>query len=213
MKRRDFNQHILTLGGLALTPWSALAQGGPIEGRHYVRLPQAIPPLVTGKIEVLEFFSYGCPHCYQFESSIGPWEKKLAADVSFKRIPVPFLANVANFQKIYFTLEAMGLVESLQAKVFYAVHQERQRLDSLESILAWATRQGVDAVKFADQFKSFSVNTKVAQARKVAQAYGIDSVPMMAVNGRFITDIGRAGGPAQALQVVDFLVAQSRTKP
>lgn len=212
MQRRTFSSHLLSLGALGMVPAAAWAQGGPIEGKHYQKLSTPVPTSSPGKIEVLEFFSYGCPHCAQFEPTLSAWAAKLPSDVVFKRVPVPFLANPANFQKTYYALEAMGLVETMQAKVFQAVHVDRQRLDSLEALQALMTKHGVDANKFAEQFKSFSVSTKAAQTRKLIEGYKIESVPMVGVNGLYVTDAAMAGGHPQTLAVVDALIQKIRTK-
>lgn len=216
MKRRAFSNQMLGLGlGGSLLPLAgvAQAQGGPVEGKQYVRLSQPLPVPSTGKIEVLEFFWYGCPHCNNFEPLLEAWTKKIPDDVAFRRVPVafrdePFVAH----QKIFYSLESLGLVSTLHRKVFYAIHVERAKLDKLPEIAAFMGRNGVDAAKFSEAFNSFSVNTKASQARKLAEAYRIDGVPAIGVNGRFWTSGTLAGTPEQALTVTDFLIQQSRKK-
>ncbi len=209
MKRRDFSTSLIGLGlgaGATALALPAHAQGNPVEGKDYVRLaqPQPVPP---GKIEVLEFFWYGCPHCNAFEPILEPWAKKLPADVSFRRVPVafrdePFVAH----QKIYYTLEAMGQLDAMHRKVFYAIHNDRQRLDKPADIAAFMTKSGVDGAKFAQLFDSFSVQTKANQARKLAEAYRIDGVPALGVHGRFYTSGSVAGSLDRALQVTEYLI-------
>ena len=148
MNRRDFSATATVAGlGLAGSGFSlpALAQAKPVEGKDYVRLaqPQPVPP---GKIEVIEFFWYGCPHCNAFEPTVEAWVKKLSADVSFRRVPVafrdePFVAH----QKIYYALEGLDLVAAMHRKVFYAIHNDRMRLDKIEDIAAFMAKNGVDA--------------------------------------------------------------------
>jgi thiol:disulfide interchange protein DsbA len=205
MKRRDFSTSVLGLG-LGLGATASHAQGGPVEGKDYVRLaqPQPVPP---GKIEVLEFFWYGCPHCNAFEPALDAWAKKLPADISFRRVPVafrdePFLAH----QKIYYTLENMGQLDAMHRKVFYAIHNERQRLDKIADIAAFMTKNGVDGAKFSQLFDSFSIQTKATQARKLAEAYRIDGVPALGVQGRFFTSGTLAGSAERALAVADHLI-------
>lgn len=209
MQRRQFSQLLLGTGAIALGA-PALAQGGPVEGTHFVRLAQPAPTSASGKVEVVEFFSYACPHCSAFEPTLEAWTKKLPADVAFRRAPVPFLQNAENFQKLYFALEAMGQVDALQRKVFYAIHGERQRLDKPADIAAFLAKQGVDSAKFMDVFNSFSVQTKARQAGQLSEAYKIDGVPAIGVQGRFYTSVSMAGGPDRALAVTDYLVQRIR---
>ena len=213
MKRRDFSHSVLGLGlGASSLALPVLAQGVPVEGKDYVRLsqPQPVPP---GKLEVIEFFWYGCPHCNTFEPALDAWTKKLAADVSFRRVPVafrdePFVAH----QKIYYALEAMGLLDTMHRKVFYAIHNDRARLDKVADIAAFMGKNGVDGAKFTELFNSFSVQTKATQARKLAEAYQIDGVPAMGVHGRYFTSGTLAGSNERALKVVDHLL-QTVRKP
>lgn len=209
MQRRQFSQFLLGAGALAIGGRAA-AQGGPIEGTHYVKLAQPVPTPGGGKIEVVEFFSYACPHCNAFEPTLEAWVKKLPADVAFRRAPVPFLFNYENFQKLYFALEALGQVDAMQKKVFYAVHGERQRLDKPADIVALVTKNGIDGAKFMDVFNSFSVQSKARQASQLSEAYKIDGVPAIGVHGRFYTSVSLAGGPDRALLVTDLLVDRIR---
>lgn len=213
MKRRTFTQQLLGGAGFASIlsmPSFAQAQRLPAEGVEYMRLEPAQPVSAAGKIEVLEFFSYACPHCYEFEPLIQAWAAKLPADVVFRRVPVPFLMNAENFQRTYYALEAMGAVESIQAKIFAAVHVERQRLGKPEEIAAVVTKGGGDGAKFLQMFNSFSVTSKAGQGPRLAQAYRVEGVPMLVVQGRWVTSPSQAKGNVQALSVVDFLVQKSR---
>lgn len=205
IQRRTFTAAAL----VAATPL-ARAQGGPIEGTHYVKLAQPVPVAGGGKIEVVEFFSYACPHCNQFEPLLEVWIKKLPPDVVFRRAPVPFLPNAENFQKLYYSLEAMGQVEAMQRKVFFAVHTERQRLDKVADMAALVAKNGGDGAKFTEVFNSFSVQTRARQATQLSAAYKIDGVPALGVNGRFYTSGSLAGTQERALAVADFLIQQAR---
>lgn len=215
MLRREFSQTLLSgcaLGALGGWSLNAGAQGGPVEGKHFQRFASPIPTSTPGKIEVLEFFSYGCPHCAQLEPQLHSWAQRQAADVVVKRVPVPFLSNPKNFQQIYYTLEAMNLVDAMQVKVFTAVHVDKVRLDNLDAILALMGRHGVDTAKFKELFNSFSVATKAAQTRKLIEQYQIDSVPTLCLGGQYKTDAAMAGGHAQALAVADVLIQRLRGK-
>ena len=180
MKRRDFSASLLGSGaGLAAFGWQApaRAQGSPVEGTHYVRLSQPVPAGPAGKIEVIEFFWYGCPHCNAFEATLEPWVKQLPADVAFHRVPVAFSAEpfVAH-QRIFYALDSLSLVPAMHRKVFYAIHNDRMRLDKPADISAFMARNGVDAAKFMEAFDSFAVQAKAKQATQQAAAYKIDGL-------------------------------------
>jgi thiol:disulfide interchange protein DsbA len=210
IERRQFSA-LLATGFGALAPAApANAQGGPVEGTHYVRLAQPVPTPGGGKIEVIEFFSYACPHCSAFEPTLEAWVKKLPADVAFRRAPVPFLQNADNFQKLYFALEALGKVEAMQRKVFFTVHVERARLDKPADMAALMAKNGIDSAKFLDVFNSFSVQTKARQAKQLSEAYKIDGVPALGVQGRYYTSGTLAGSPERSLVVTDYLVERIR---
>ena len=213
MKRREFSASLLSasLGVTALTVASpAQSQGGPVEGTHYVKLSQ--PLAVPGnKIEVIEFFWYGCPHCNSFEPALDAWVKKLPADVAFRRVPVAFREEpFVNHQKIFYALEALGQVEALHRKVFYAIHVERARMEKPDEIAAFMAKNGVDSAKFLEAFKSFSVATKLSQAKQLAAGYKIDGVPSMGIHGRYFTSGSLAGTTERSLTVADFLIQRSR---
>jgi thiol:disulfide interchange protein DsbA len=213
MKRRDFSLQLAAAGLGSLWVGATGAQGGPVEGTHFTRLAQPAPVSApAGKIEVVEFFSYGCPHCFALEPTLEAWTKRLPADVVFKRVPVGFNALYENYQKIFFALEAMGQVEHMHRKVFNAIHQQRQRLDKEADIAAFMTANGVDGAKFIELYKSFGVQTKARQAQLLANAYKIEGVPAMGVQGRFVTSGSQAGSNERALAVTDVLV-QGLRKP
>ena len=217
MNRREFSAQLITtgLGAAALaaaTP--AQAQGAPAEGKHYVRLSQPVAVSTPGKIEVIEFFWYGCPHCHTFEPALDAWQKTLPADVAFRRAPVAFRDEpFGTHQRIYYALETMGLVGSMHRKVFYAIHNERQRLDKAADIGAFMAKNGVDSAKFLDVFNSFSVQTKARQAKQLAEAYRIDGVPAIGIHGRYYTSGAMAGNPEAALTVANHLIQVARKKP
>ena len=212
MNRRDFSTALIATGlGAASLPFAASAQAGaPTEGTQFTKVDPPVPLLAPGKIEVLEFFSYACPHCNAFEPTIEAWSKKLPADVVFRRVPAPFMMNAENFMRTYYALETMNQVEAMQRKVFAAVHVERLHLDKPADIAALAGKNGIDAAKFLDVFNSFSVATSVARAKKLAAAYKLDSVPTMMVNGHYSTSPAQAGGLEQATAVVDYLIQRAR---
>ena len=194
---------------LAMTApvWS---QGAPAEGTQFTKIDPPVPSTAQGKVEVLEFFSYACPHCSAFEPTLEAWVKKLPADVAFRRVPVPFLMNAETFQRTYYALESLGLVDTMQRKIFAAVHVDRVRLDSPNDVAALVAKNGGDSAKLLDAMKSFGVANGVTRAKKMTADYRIESVPSIAVQGRFVTSPAQAGSPEKALQVTDFLIQRAR---
>jgi thiol:disulfide interchange protein DsbA len=214
MNRREFSLQLALAGsitGLALP--CARAQGSPVEGTHYLKVsPPAPVSAPAGKVEVVEFFSYGCPHCFSLEPAVEGWAKQLPDYVVFRRVPVGFNALYETYQKIYFSLEVMGQVEAMQRKVFEAIHVQRQRLDKEADIVAFMKANGVDGAKFAEHFKSFSVQAKQRQAKQLSEAYKISGVPTIGVQGQYVTSGSLAGSNERALAVADKL-AQGLRKP
>jgi thiol:disulfide interchange protein DsbA len=215
MKRREFSRAVsatCVVGSLSLSAQLAQAQGNkPESGTDYLPLAKPAPvDTAAGKVEVVEFFWYSCPHCNAFEPNFQQWISRLPKDVVVKRVPVAFREDFGPQQRLYFALEAMGLVEKLHAKVFYAIHVEKQRLDKPEAIFDWVAKQGVDKAKFADQFNSFSTAGKLKRAQQLQDAYKVEGVPALGVAGRFYTDATYAKSMDAALRVVDFLAAEVR---
>ncbi len=211
MQRREFSAALLGAGALTLG-LPANAQGGIVEGTHYVRLAQPVPVSAPpGKVEVLEFFWYGCPHCNEFEPLLEAWVRKLPDFAAFRRVPVQFREEpFGTHQRIYYALETMGQVEAMHRKVFYAIHHDRMRLDRPAEIQAFMSKNGIDGAKFVEVMSSFGVQTKARQARQLSEAYKIDGVPAMGVQGRFYTSGGLVGAHDKMLVVTDFLMQASR---
>jgi protein dithiol oxidoreductase (disulfide-forming) len=216
MNRREFALHTLGAATLAAgLPGVALAQAGaPVEGTHYIKLNQAAPTSApAGKVEVVEFFWYGCSHCNHFDPYLEAWVAKLPPDVAFRRVPVAFRENPFGVhQRLYFAIEAMGLIPSLHAKVFHAMHQEGLKLDKPELVGDFVAKQGVDRARFMGVFDSFSVQAKAKQARTLAEAYKIDGVPTMGIAGQYYTSVSLNGTPDKTLAVVDALIARARKR-
>lgn len=215
MNRRDFTARAAGTGlalGLGLAGHTAHAQGGaPVEGKDYVKLSSPAPVASGGKVDVVEFFWYGCPHCNAFEPSLDAWSKKLPTDtVAFRRVPVSFSAMHETHAKIFYALEATGQVEAMHRKVFAAIHVQRKRLDKEADIVEFMTQNGVDGAKFAEAYKSFGVATKVRQGKALSEAYKIDGVPSIGVAGRWFTAPSLAGSPERALAVTDALIQMAR---
>jgi thiol:disulfide interchange protein DsbA len=215
MKRRDFS---LAVGAVLAGPaWAqtttpAQIQGRPpVSGQDYQSLAKPAPvDAPPGKIELLEFFWYNCPHCNSFEPQFESWSQRAPKDVVIRRVPVAFRPDFAAQQRLYYTLEAMGLVEKLHAKVFYAIHVERKRLEQPAAIADWVAQQGVDKARFTEQFNSFSVASKANRATQLMNAYQVEGVPALGIAGRFYTDGSMARSMERALQVADYLMAEVR---
>jgi thiol:disulfide interchange protein DsbA len=216
MLRRDFSWRLAGIGfGLALTG-AARAQGAPVEGQHYVRLSPPVAVTLSApdkKVDLIEFFWYGCPHCYAFEPLLDRWTRTLAADVGFRRVPVGFAAAHQIHQRVYYALEEMDLLASHHRRFFDAIHRQNLRLQTAPDITAWMAANGVDGARFETVFKSFSVNAKATKARQLAEDYKIDGVPALGINGRYYTAASLAGSHEKALAVADFLIQLSRQKP
>jgi len=183
-----------------------------VEGRNYARLknPQ---PVETGKsIEVIEFFSYGCPHCGDLEPAIQAWLKTKPADVQFRRVPVMFQQRWENLARVFYTLEALGEENKLSTDVFAAISKGTP-LWNEKDFLDWAAAKGLDRKKAEDLFKSFAVVGKVNRAKQQAQVYNIQSTPTIIVDGKFVTGSDRiAGGHAAMPAAIDALVVKARAE-
>ncbi|WP_457418423.1 thiol:disulfide interchange protein DsbA/DsbL [Roseateles sp. P5_E7] len=216
MKRRHAT---LALAATSLAP-AAWAQGAPVEGRHYARLAQRLPG-APGKIEVIEFFFYKCPHCFAFDPLLEAWVHQLPADVSFRRVPVGQQAMLKLHARTYYALEAMGaLTSAVHAGIFNAFHRQGVDANDEAAITALVGKLGVDAAKFKAAFASFGVQSRLAQGQKLAELSGADQVPALVIGGRFRTGPGMGANAnqsetalgQQALAVADFLIKLSREK-
>jgi thiol:disulfide interchange protein DsbA len=186
------------------------AQAAEATAAPYVELSNPVQVAVPGKIEVVELFWYGCPHCYAFEPVINPWAEKLPSDVNFVRIPALFGGAWDAHGQMFLTLEAMGVENKVHAAVFNAIQKEHKKLVEKDEMADFLATQGVDKDKFLNTFDSFAIKGKIVQARELAKKYGITGVPTMVINGKYRFDIGSAGGAEQALQLADKLVKQER---
>ncbi len=216
MKRREFSLASLgaaaSIGGLSLSS-PAFAQGPAkfFAGKDYMKLDRAVPTETeAGKVEVIEFFWYSCPHCSAFEPTFSQWVKNAPKDVVVRRVPVSFREDFAPQQRLYFSLEAMGLLDKIHGKVFQAIHVERLPLSNDASILAWVEKQGVDKNKFADTAKSFGVASKLKRAVQLQNDFKIEGVPSLGIAGKYYTDGTLTGSMERALQVTESLLAQVR---
>lgn len=152
----------------------------------YVKVEPAQPSDTTGKIEVLEFFAYSCPHCNTIEPMVQKWAKTLPENVVLKPVPVAFNASMADLQKLYYSLESLNRLD-LHPAVFKAIHTERKRIYDAKAIIDWVADQGVDRKAFEEVFNSFGVKSKIMRADELAKAYKIEGTPSIAVGGKYVT--------------------------
>ena len=214
MDRRSFSLNAASLAGaLALAGVAARATaqgGGPVEGRDFQTLARPLAVPANGKIEVIEFFWYACPHCFMFEPTIEAWIPTLPADVRFRRVPVGFDARKETHQRVYYTWEALGLVEAMHMKTFTRFHVQRRPIDSERDMLDFAQESGLDVAKVGQAWNSFSVQARCREARRLEDDYGIESMPEMAVAGRFVAVSQPGAGRASVLATTDWLVNRVR---
>ena len=214
MKRREFSlaASAAAAGALSLGASSSWAQGAaPKEGKDYIKLGKpASVSAPAGKVEVVEFFWYSCPHCNAFEPQFEAWAKSQPADVVVRRVPVAFNASFVPQQKLYYALEGMNLLPQLHAKVFRTIHVDRNLLKTDDAIFDWVGKQGVDLAKFKEVYNSFTVANQARKAAQLQNEYDVEGVPAMGVAGRYYTDGTRAGNMDNVLRVVNALIASSR---
>ncbi len=160
------------------------------------------------KVEVLEFFWYGCPHCNNFEPFVQKWRKTLSDNVAFKRVPAVFRPSWKVQARAYYALQALSKLEELHPKIFDAIHKERKRLDSMNKMADFVAAQGVDKEAFIKQYQSFSIDGKVRKANKLVKNYKITGVPTVAVNGKYKVDGRMAGSYDRMIKIMDYLIAK-----
>tara|TARA_R110002050_G_scaffold9504_1_gene32993 strand:+ start:130482 stop:131114 length:633 start_codon:yes stop_codon:yes gene_type:complete len=203
---------ILILGA-SLLPLAGMATPlAYVEGVHYKPTAQRIATSDEKVVEVIEMFSYSCPHCFNLDPQIHEWEKTLPENVSFSRVPAIFRDSWLQLARVFYAAEVTGDLEKLHSVMFSAIHVDKRRLETEEQLLDFIAEQDIDRDKFAKTMDSFSVKGKVKKALLVSQTSGITGVPSMIVNGKYIVDAPMAGGMEEMLKVVDFLVQQESAK-
>lgn len=201
------------LAAIALALLSFAAQAQLAVGRDYALIDPAQPTDTPAKIEVVEFFSYACPHCADLNPQLVKWAAKLPGDVVLKRVPVgfnnPFYQLMARF---YYTLEAIGESKRLEAAVFTAIHEKGLKLIDDKSLMDWVTAQGVDAKTFSDAYRSFGVMSKIKRADQLAQASKIRGVPALVVDGRYLVVGQDIKSHADMLALTDKIIDKRRAE-
>jgi len=207
----SFSKRFITLFALLSLNGLAGAQGQKVEeGFDYRILPIAQPVEAKGKVEVIEFFWYGCPHCYDFEPELSAWVKRQTRDVVFRRVPVAFRDDFLPHSQMYYALESMGKADALNEKVMYAIHKENKRLLTEGEIADWVASQGIDRNTFLATYRSFAVVSKARAAKQQTEAYRIDGVPTVVMQGKYVTSPSIAGSKAKAIAVMDYLEEKIR---
>jgi thiol:disulfide interchange protein DsbA len=210
--RRDV---LIGLCCASLTPLAARAQGAsaPQPGTDYIVLDRPQPPLeATDKIEVVDFFGYWCPHCFEFVGELEAWRKRLPADVAYRHVPVAFNPTENPLSMTFYALQTLDRLEDMHLKVFKAIHVEKKKLFDANDIADFMAANGIDRAKWLSVYNSFSVASAVSRANQIWQAYRIDGTPTLACDGRYLTSpsIARNRGSAGALAVMDYLLELAR---
>lgn len=175
------------------------------EGVDYKKIAQQSTD-AGDKIEVLEFFWYGCPHCYSFEPFLNTWKKTKPANVEFVRVPAIFRPDWEVQARTYYALRDLGVVEEIHGKIFTAMHKDKKKLNKKEQLVDFVVSNGVDRKKFEDAYKSFSVDSMVRKAKKKQAAYKIQGVPTIAVNGKYVTSGSMAGSFENMIKILNHLI-------
>ena len=191
-----------------ILPFGACAKESQYqEGRHYLRISQPMP-VTGGKVEVLEFFSYGCPHCMAFEPYYQEWVKTLPAGVKAKQIPSVMNKGGEVQAKIFYAAEDLGVLEKVHKALFNSVQVERKPVFTDEQIVAMVKGLGIDEKVFLDAMRSFDIDSRVRKAMQTMREYKISGVPSVVVNGQYLTGGGMVGNFAELIKVLDYLVAR-----
>lgn len=195
-----------------IAPLAATAADAPAyrEGEHYIRLDQPVRTRNPARIEVVELFSYGCPHCYTFEKPVEAWRQRQPDDVDFWRSPVTWNPLTTLQARAYFTARALGVLDRVHTPLFEALHVHNRSLSSKEAIGKLFAEYGVDPAKFDKAFDSFGVDSQVKQAGARALSYRIEGTPEMVVAGKYRVSGRNIDSQAEMLKVVDFLVEKER---
>ena len=191
---------------------SALLQAADFnEGVHYKKLSQQSVDK-GDTIEVLEFFWYGCPHCYSFEPHVQAWKKSKPANVVFKRVPAMFRPEWEVQARVYYALSNMGVIEDIHGKIFDAVHKDKRRLFKKETLINFVVKNGVDRVALLKEYNSFAVDGMVRKAKKKQKAYKIEGVPSVVVNGKYLSSGSMSGSYDNLIKIMNHLVALESKK-
>lgn len=207
---KPFIQSLLAFFILALTSNAIAMPLAYVEDVHYKPTKQRIATSDQNKVEVVELFFYGCPHCFNLEATVGDWKKQQPEDVKFVYVPAIFNEKWIPLAKAFYAAQAIGHLEQLHPLIFEAIHFDERPIYTEQKIIDFVAEQGFDREQFTKAMASFAVKTKVNKAKKLTEVSGTTGVPSLIVNGKYITGAAMAGGEAEIFDVVDFLVEQER---
>ena len=190
----------------------AEASGPYLEGEHYAELPDPVATGNSGKIEVLELFWYGCPHCYALEPRLEAWVEKLPQDVEFIRMPAVLARHWVTHARAYYAAALLGVEKETHSALFKAMHERRENISDQASLAAFFAKHGVEEKDFNQAFKSFSVSSKLQKAQMNQRKYRATGVPAIIVNGKYRVGMGMKGGDKELFDVVEFLINKERQK-
>lgn len=198
-------------GIILVLAWAMTVQAQTyVEGEHYTKLNKAQATQSGNKVEVIEFFWYGCPHCYKFEPTVAKWKKNKPANVHFIRVPAPLNPSWMPHTKAYYALEIMGKGEQYHEALFNAIHVDRKRIFDMDAITNFLVGLGVDENAFNSSINSFAVETRARQAQQLSKNHQLNGVPMMAVNGKYTISAQQAGGYQKMIDITNYLVNKEK---
>lgn len=188
------------------------AQTDMVEGKDYTVLAKPQPTEDSAKIEVLEFFWYGCPHCYSLHPHLKTWLMNIPDDVSFRYVPAILRANWASAAKIYYAIEAMAQADTLNDKIYDAIHRDKIDLHNESVLFDWIEKQGIDRKKFESAYNSFTVQNQVAKSTQMTRQYQLNGVPALVINGKYLTSGGMGATPQDTIKTLERLIEKARTE-
>lgn len=203
----NFIKKISLLWLIALLPITAYA-ATYMEGKDYTKLTTPVATKTGDKIEVLEFFWYGCPHCFSFEPTLKKWKASKPANVTFTRVPAPLNPRWMPQTKTFYALQVMGEGEKYHEAIFSAMHVQKMRINNKDSIASFLATKGVDKKTFLSTFDSFAVEMRARQAMKLGQDYKVNGVPLLVINGKYTVSGSQAGSYENLIKITNYLIKQ-----
>lgn len=208
---RVLHQTLALMAGIFMLS-GAQAFGPAVEGTDYTRLAKPLQVETGKQIEVAEFFWYRCPHCSQLEPGLSAWAKKLPADVKLRPVPAVLNPNWLPAAKLYYALDELGALDRLHGAVFEAYQKEKLNLDNEAQLMAWVKKQGLDEARFAAAYNSFSTQTRVMKGNQAARDAGLNGVPALVVDGKYLTSISQTFTEERLFEVLDQLIQRARNE-
>lgn len=209
MKRQQCLAVFLLLSSFFAINFSS-AQAEVVEGKHYTVLVKPQPTGDSSKIEVLEFFWYGCPHCYSLHPHLKTWLTNKPDDVDFRYVPANLRANWVTSAKIFYTIEAMDKTDALHDLIYDAIHRDKIDLHQETVLFDWIEKQGIDRKKFENTYQSFAVQNQVAKVTQMMRQYQLNGVPALVVNGKYFTSGGMSSTPQGTVDTLNALIEKTR---